>query len=562
MSNNASLIIGDGKWATKDGSLLGYKITDNDKYLPKIGSIDRDCEATTIDRTGTLVTAANNVARIDFSDNPNGAMLLEPQATNLIPYSEDFSQASWIKSKITINPNQYNSVTNTNDATQIIEDSTIGQHALYIKNLTTTASIDYTFSTYVKPNGRNLYLRIISNDWSDGCGVRVDFDTKTLTSQTIGAGNYINATIKEREDGYFNISITGNIANTNLTAAYYLVNNTSDTYQGDGTSGIYVWGAQLEQGSVATSYIPTSGSSEVRLADEPVAFAVTPTTEGAIVNSDFVQQYATNTPNDLIISSKTSRFMKFDSQLTAQQISDLGVTEAVFLTEFSAAGNFNITVSGTGTVYWGDGTSDTYDGTTITLNHTFTKVKSITAFVGTLTYFKSETSGSNAHHDLASLPSGLTYYSHGGQNTTSGDIGNLPSGLTSYNNQGQNTTSGNLADLPSGLTFYLNTGQNTTTGDIANLPSGLTYYNNQGQNQVNQYTSGRVWNSSISYFLSRPASGYGLTSAMVDNLLIDLDASGMSSGTIYLDGNNAARTSASDAAVTSLQGKGVTVTTN
>lgn len=62
-----------------------------------------------------------------------------------------------------------------------------------------------------------------------------------------------------------------------------------------------------------------------------------------------------------------------------------------------------------------------------------------------------------------------------------------------------------------------------------------------------------------------PASGFGLTSDMVDNLLIDLDSSTTSwtgSKQIDLAGNNAPRTSASDAAVTSLQNKGVTVITN
>ena len=90
----------------------------------------------------------------------------------------------------------------------------------------------------------------------------------------------------------------------------------------------------------------------------------------------------------------------------------------------------------------------------------------------------------------------------------------------------------------------------------------MTSYINTGSNQVNAYTSGHTFSSSITYFLNLPAAGYGLDSTEVDNLLIDLESSGMSSGTINIAGNNAARTAASDAAVTSLEGKEVTVDTN
>jgi len=117
-----------------------------------------------------------------------------------------------------------------------------------------------------------------------------------------------------------------------------------------------------------------------------------------------------------------------------------------------------------------------------------------------------------------------------------------------------------VTNLPSGLTTFYCTGSNTISGDVTNLPSGLTYFRCTGSNTINDYTSPTIFSVSITYFLLLPVGG--LSETEVDNLLIDLDASGMSSGTINISGNNAARTAASDAAVTSLQGKGVTVTTN
>jgi hypothetical protein len=177
---------------------------------------------------------------------------------------------------------------------------------------------------------------------------------------------------------------------------------------------------------------------------------------------------------------------------------------------------------------------------------------------GVLTYYR--TTNNNFDFNIANLPTGLTYYYNSGSNTTFGDIASLPTGLTDYYNYGNNTTSGDIANLPAGLTHYINSGHNTTSGDIANLPTGLTYYYNYGNNQVDTYTAGRVWDNNISRVYHAPAAGYGLSSTEVDNLLIDLDASGMSSGTINISGNNAAPGASGEAAIDALRTKGVSVT--
>ncbi|HMA59518.1 MAG TPA: LamG-like jellyroll fold domain-containing protein [Halanaerobiales bacterium] len=155
----------------------------------------------------------------------------------------------------------------------------------------------------------------------------------------------------------------------------------------------------------------------------------------------------------------------------------------------------------------------------------------------------------------------LTYF-ESADNDFDFNLNILPSSLTDFRCYGNNTVSGDLAGLPSTLTYFRCDGNNIVSGDLADLPSTLTYFICYGSNTISTYTSGHTFNSGIDYFLLLPAAGYGLDSTEVDNLLIDLDNSGMSSGTIDISGNNAARTSASDAAVTSLEGKGVSVTTN
>jgi hypothetical protein len=166
--------------------------------------------------------------------------------------------------------------------------------------------------------------------------------------------------------------------------------------------------------------------------------------------------------------------------------------------------------------------------------------------------------------DIADAPAGITSFYLRGSNTLSGDIADAPAGITSFILLGSNTLSGDIADVPASITSFNLQGSNTLSGDIADVPASITSFNLQGSNTVSDYSGVFPFNSAFQSFKIIPVSG-GLSSSEVDQLLIDFDSSISSwSGdkSVVLTGTNAARTSASDAAVASLQGKGVTVTTN
>ena len=137
------------------------------------------------------------------------------------------------------------------------------------------------------------------------------------------------------------------------------------------------------------------------------------------------------------------------------------------------------------------------------------------------------------------------------------------SGLTYFYCAGSNTVSGDLTNLPSGLTYFYCSGSNTVSGDLTNLPSGLTYFYCYGSNTISDYT-GKAWTTKPATFILIPVGAGGLSTAEIDQLLIDFDDDLAWSGgnTITLTGTNAARSAASDAAVTSITGEGATVTTN
>mgnify|MGYP006886064255 FL=1 len=166
--------------------------------------------------------------------------------------------------------------------------------------------------------------------------------------------------------------------------------------------------------------------------------------------------------------------------------------------------------------------------------------------------------------NVATLPSGLTHFIVAGSNTVSGDVATLPSGLTYLHVIGSNTLSGNVATLPSGLTSATVTGSNTLYGNVTAVPSGLITLYITGLSTLSAYTS-RSWPTSMRQVYLAPVSPGGLSSTAVDQLLIDLAAyvtTWTTEKVVTLTGANAARTPASATAVTTLQGRGVTVTTN
>jgi hypothetical protein len=215
-----------------------------------------------------LQTASAGVARFDHNPvtGESLGLLVEEQRTNLVTYSEQFDNAAWVKNTATVVANTVVAPDGTLTADSLLETTANG-NAFITQTVTATASTVYTTSVYAKTNGRVLQITFGTGDVSGN--PRANYDLSTGTLGTVDGG--ITATITAVGNGWYRCTATATSAVTSFRPIIALVASTTAarvaSFQGDGYSGIYIWGAQLEAGAFPTSYIKTEASQVTRSAD-------------------------------------------------------------------------------------------------------------------------------------------------------------------------------------------------------------------------------------------------------------------------------------------------------
>ena len=237
-----TLNLGNGDWATKENSLLGYN-SENDAFKPLPFDFTRASNGTFINKSGLIETAANGVPRINFLGNTKGALLLEPQRTNLLPYSSDFSNASWVKTNVTLTSSNVISPDGTQNASKI--EATASDSSLQ-DSITVTSGTTYTLSVYLKTVSGTL-------DTAIGLG------SPGFPQNEGEGGRYKNITVTNEWKRYTLTSTADASAATGIGVGGFNSFSTGEE--------VYVWGAQLEVGSYATSLINTQGSAVTRVQD-------------------------------------------------------------------------------------------------------------------------------------------------------------------------------------------------------------------------------------------------------------------------------------------------------
>jgi hypothetical protein len=178
---------------------------------------------------------------------------IAPEVTNLLQYSEDFSNAAWTKSSASITANAATAPDGIGGADKLVEAAATADHMTY-QAVSFVSGNQYTFSLYAKAAERSAVSLLLSSA-AFGSGQQVTFDLANETA-TVDGGAPTHA-ITEIGGGWYRVSITATATSTvAANAVAYLFNGTR-SYTGDGASGAYLWGAMLNTGALKP-YLPTA----------------------------------------------------------------------------------------------------------------------------------------------------------------------------------------------------------------------------------------------------------------------------------------------------------------
>ena len=215
-----------------------------------------------------------NVPRLTYQNGGGGcpSLLLEKQSTNYIIQSENFT-TFWSFANLLYTANQAISPDGTQNATKLSDTNGTGQHRYFQYVLGSLTNQTLSFSIYAK-QGTHRYISWGITDDSDYRGqVVVDLQTGTITDQFTASATLSNLSVVSQGNGWYRISgtiaVSSNYSGGNAYGFGLMLNSSSWStagYTGNDTN-FYAWGAQVEQSSYPTSYIPTTSSSATRVAD-------------------------------------------------------------------------------------------------------------------------------------------------------------------------------------------------------------------------------------------------------------------------------------------------------
>ena len=238
-----SLQLGNGNWAGKSGNLLAYHKANNNFYADELTFARAS--------TGTIVNADGLIEQVPY---------------NKLTYSEQFDNAAWTKFNSSISANATTSPDGTTNADKLIASATNNTHGFYAEIVSPSAGT-YTQSAFFKAGEYNFAcVRLATDNDTKRYAVVLNLTTGLITAtDSSGSPTNTSSKVDSLGNGWYRLSVISQHTSGNAYPTFALSSTAVPTFSsslpeftGNGTSGIYIYGAQLNLGSTAKTYYPTT----------------------------------------------------------------------------------------------------------------------------------------------------------------------------------------------------------------------------------------------------------------------------------------------------------------
>jgi hypothetical protein len=254
-----------------EGPTLDLNFAGTKQLDPRV-TFSRTTTATYMDDNGLIVTVPANTPRFEHRYNgteiENLGLLIEEQRTNLLLQSESFNTSPNLITNGSITANITSAPDGSNNADKLVENASTGNKEIYQVLGTITSGTHYTVSVFAKAAERTLF-RLAMDTVRFGVGTNAFFNLSSGTVTTT-TGGVTSTSIIPYPNGWYRCTATFLPTSTGNSSVYITLvqSGTTSDYTGNGTSGIFLWGAQVEVGSFPTSYIPTTTTTVTRSRDD------------------------------------------------------------------------------------------------------------------------------------------------------------------------------------------------------------------------------------------------------------------------------------------------------